>query len=155
MIYQNGLEVFTKNRVARHKRLPAEDPRRYAVLSGALDPTRAVDPITNQVANKIPEPKAQQDDVIQELGPPSYLVRMAGYAERVGHPIPLPRLISINGVPVTQVGGNGKSERTRAVGAVPLYEAYWSFLYALPRKFDGVVPDLANPWIDKDGGQVT
>ncbi len=153
LFYENALEIQAKDRVAVHKKLPAEDTQKYATLSASLDPLKQAS-VQDTTSNVLGGPKPKEEDVIQELGPPSYRIIMKGKAQRLGHPIPIPELVSINGVKVTRKSRFvGNSVYVSVAGATPINIASWFVEYVLPSKFEGQVPNLSNPMYDTDGGK--
>ena len=93
-------------------------------------------------------------DRVQTNSTPEYWIKMTGYAERIGHKIPVPRLLSVGGIPVTE------SERhvddnfliATLLGGLPYYGCHWTIYYILPEALRNKIPDLANPFFGWDGG---
>jgi hypothetical protein len=152
LMYEADLRVMTQNRVARHKRLPAEDPKRYLSARVVDSSSSTAEKVGNQQSDHIPEEEAKTDDVIQILGAPSYTLVLSGMARRLGYEAPPPRIVSINSVPVTQVSADIRYGQDGAIGEVPINLTRWEIVYLLPRKFEGGVPFIANPQTDVDGG---
>lgn len=153
LMYNVSLKTVTVNREARHKKLPVENPQRYRKSSkGSADPTTSsADKAAMIPFDTIPEESAKLQDVIQILGSPSYEVVLSGMARRVEHEVAIPRLVSINGVEAVQIDAAVEHTTDGAVGGVPINLAIWSIRYALPWKYEGAVPRMANPALRTNG----
>lgn len=151
--YENKLRVIEDDRVVRHKRLPVtkQDTLQFFV---SVDPATSPAPTFAKVVDTpdLPANRSPLPDSIQILGPPSYLIEMIGEAERIEFDIPIPRLKSVNGVDVTQVTGTIEKGVVGSIGPYPIHGARWHFVYIIASKFDGEMPDLANPVYQTPGG---
>lgn len=156
LVYDNRLHLITADRKARHHLLPAD-------ADGGLGPDFAprtrTDPLADfavQSSEKaqpaLPEPHNGVDDVVQTVGRPRYTIVMYGRAARLEHKPPVPALLKVGGVPVEQINRQVWGGILGAVGGVPIHDYGWQIIYVLPRKFEGVMPDLANPAYGLDGG---
>ena len=162
--YDNNLRIITINRVSRRKRLPQNPPPQQLpffvpdptapsdTFSGPAPPpdsiSRRIASQTRGEASGTPEPPVPQPDVVQQGGTPEYYVLMWGHAYRIGYPIPVPRLVSVNGVKVVQLQADTDSGRVGGLPGMSLNWASWAILYILPKGFQGPVPQLRNPIYD-------
>lgn len=76
----------------------------------------------------------------QQVSSPSYTLLLEGGAVRIGYPIPMPRLASVNNQKVVQLRQDGAQEQISAVGGVPVYASQWRIWYSLPQAESGEMP---------------
>jgi hypothetical protein len=151
--YQNDLRVVEKNRTVIHKKLPNTDPDRYEQGTG-FDPfapfKQVKDLLNKDVGSTAPAPPGEED-VVQTTGSPRYLIEMRGFAMRVGHSVPVPRLLKIGGKDVKQIDRDVDERKVGGGGSQPVYAARWTILYAVDGKPTTNMPDLVNPAYQEDG----
>jgi hypothetical protein len=75
---------------------------------------------------------SQLSDIIQEGGASSYGVRFFGAAERAGHPIPRPRLVSIGRANPTEKNSVFLQRHIGNLFGQPVFRARWAIDYLLP-----------------------
>ncbi len=152
--YINNLRVIEDDRIARHKRLPANNNPPGTLQYFVVDPTTSN---SQQFAKIVDAPdtlnaRVEPPEVIQKLGKPSYLIVMEGEAERIGEDIPIPRLVKVGGIEVTQMSAQITKGFAGEIGGFPIRAAAWQIIYAMPDRGDGELPDLANPVFNLPGG---
>jgi hypothetical protein len=86
---------------------------------------------------------------VQQRTKPAMYVTIRGHAVRVGHPIPVPELVEVNGQKVTLVGAPMFATGVVGNAIVPVYGARWEMTYlaTAPRSASAPVPTPANPYL--------
>jgi hypothetical protein len=83
---------------------------------------------------------------------PERFVTMTGYAIRVGHRVPVPKLHSVGGVEVVETGRRvQETSGSFAGGAVVIYRTDWQVTYAVGSAPAGDLPVLGDPVSSVDG----
>ncbi len=90
-------------------------------------------------------------DVIQQVSAPSYTIRLTGTAVRAYYRPPAPRIVSVNGVAVTQ-RRRRVSETVLGKSSVPIYGLAWDITYLVPSAPVGNYPVPENPMFGTKGG---
>lgn len=121
--YQSDIEIVENQPTVRQQILqPADSPGRATEVNSTA-PARYGG---NQSGSRI-------DDIIQVVGSASYFAIFTGHAERVGHRIPRPVLEKVGEVTAVLVR-NQFADRVKSMDlGVPVYQAKWRLVYALPR----------------------
>jgi hypothetical protein len=152
--YSNTLRVVEQNRTVRHKKLSNIAPGRYEQGTGP-DPTGPVgggigQAILDGIGSTAPPPPGEED-VIQTTGSAALTIEMVGQAMRVGHDVPIPRLVRVGGLQVKQIDRDVDKGIIGGGIAFPIHKATWVITYAIEGKPAGTTPDLANPVYKEDG----
>ena len=71
---------------------------------------------------------------------PSYIFRLSGSGVRAGYTVPIPRVRTVGGIPVSQAGQDVSQEMLCLVGGVPIYRSTWTIRYILPDDPKGGLP---------------
>jgi hypothetical protein len=121
---------------------PADRP---SFLRGAQSITSTGAGAEQTADSYTPEPKSPSKEQIQDVGGPVYDLIMWGDACRLGHKIPIPRLVSVGGVTLTQIFADVSETISGSVGGVHIHEAAWYVEYALPEKLKSILPNILNP----------
>jgi hypothetical protein len=138
--------------------------RSYAQFSTWVEPERET-PVSELAPIQEPEPEDADDgDVtdgafLWDVSPPSgssnhimqigglrsYRYRLRGYATRIGHPIPRPRLIAIGGRPAIERHARFYCRKVGKVMGVDVYQAAWDIQYILSKGPEDEIHPPKNP----------
>jgi hypothetical protein len=121
--------------VVHHKNIPQDDSYYRAVYK---DPYRS-DQVGWEIEDYVNAPQYNPYDkdkfaVVQARGLNTYRVRVRGSAIRVGHPIPMPRLIAFGSQPCYRSAESRWMQKQAALTATgrPVFAAAWDLVYDLP-----------------------
>lgn len=80
---------------------------------------------------------------------PILYITLAGYAVRVGYPIPVPELVQVNGATPVLVGSPVFAQAIVGNAQVPIYGARWQLTYVCPEGNvpTGAIPVPPNPYL--------
>lgn len=78
-----------------------------------------------------PSQDSASETFVESRGSPTYIVRMKGFAVRIGYPIKTPTLVSIGGIKATRIGSPREHTGTVHAGECPIYAKSWIVEYAL------------------------
>ncbi len=152
--YRAALTAYEDDHQVRHKPLAdtvAVTPQgkqnsRYGGLLAEAGPGQvSVDGPTEKASGNTPP------DVIQQVSAPSYTIRLTGTAVRAYYRPAAPRIVSVNGVAVTQLR-RVVSEEELAKSSVPIYGLAWDITYLVPAAPVGNYPVPENPMFGTKGG---
>lgn len=125
---------------------------RQRILQPTIADTTQYQP--NDFAGLVYPAKTGKDDIIQEGGQNSYYVMVTGHATRAGWEIPRPRYekFGTSDAPATEVDGVFSMRLAGNAFGLPIYQAVWRLMYAIPFSPNRVDP-LPNPleFLNGDG----
>lgn len=165
--YRLRLRLIENDRIARHmplqqavKVVPSEPLDDYAVSTDYPSSPGLVPPQPGELGGYITPPGQSLEqpqgqtpgatggspELIQRVSAPRYMIRLEGFAVRLGYPIDTPRLLTVAGIAVTQLRQNVTQEIVGNLGGMPLYAASWIIDYSLPQMAgDQELPMPLNP----------
>jgi hypothetical protein len=125
--YQNNYEIEEENNAVPINYLQPVDESYYKTLNES--PTRDSEGVTLHHYQTDPASSLQKNETIVR-GLAKHLLKMKGYAIRVGYRIPFPEVKTVNGVAVSRVGTGRYSQKQIGRSAnVPVYLAMWDVTY--------------------------
>jgi hypothetical protein len=173
--YRPGIRQRTRTNVVRHKPLPKPPLNAPPIGNGGGLPSL---PISGgvvgglQATGKYSGPPATDAgpalaqgaldtgdtttgypaDVFQRAAAPTRTIVFSGFATRIGYRIPVPKLVSVGGLPAVELERDVIETEPTAVGAVLIFGLVWSITYAIGQAPAGSLPYLANPEFGTVGG---
>lgn len=79
-------------------------------------------------------------DLVQRVSAPNYTFILQGMGVRVGFPVPIPRVLSVGGIAVTQAWQDVSQDVLCMASGVPIYRSTWTSAYVLPASPQGGLP---------------
>lgn len=157
--YELRVRLIEDDRAVRHKPLKTKKPPTpVEPLDGFFQQGKAGNPpLQGIVGQGAAQPAARARgsagagvtsstmDLIQQVGSPSYNLRLEGRAARIGYPIPTPRVKSVGGIPLTQAHQDVQQQQAATVSGLPIYTSTWVIDYILPDDPQGDLPMPVNP----------
>lgn len=147
--YRCTLEVFLDPGTALHKPLPQGAPQQDATYPplASIDSLGSVDVYDNQMNSQTGgvHTKGVFDfqDIVQRMASSTYRFLLRGWALRAGYQIPIPKLVSVAGVPAIPAEyQHGFNDLVGNYSGIPLWFARWELWYyvVVPPYQDAVPP---------------
>lgn len=142
-----------EGRFARHKPMAAAAGQQTAeVYRDNEDALGIVSRLQKATNGNVASADTGVPDVLHETRSPSPWIWLIGYAQRFGHRIPLPKIVSVGGVEavLNRVIKTGTKVLWNYMGT-PAYETYWWLEFLLAEPPRGPLPVPANPYTGTDG----
>lgn len=129
----------------RHKPLTGE----VSEQSSQLDPFGSIEAVAKDTEDPRGTWDTDTNDVIQQIATPTLLLRLKGYAVRIGHRVNQPKLVSYGGRTATLASEDVEEETMGVSDTVVMYRTDWDLVYLIDGPSE--MPLLANPVLGIDG----
>lgn len=126
----------------------------FGAAAGRVDSARdKYDDAARRVGGALAPTRPAVANAVHEVQSPVCRVFLSGTAVRLGHHIPMPRLVSVGGVTAAHHRTHVWEEGVAAMSppGLPIYGARWLIEYTLAEPPRGPLPTVANPFLGIDG----